>query len=679
MYEAFFGFCRRPFTAAPRLEDYFPSATMEYARQTLGGCLKRGAGWGLAIGGVGLGKSLLCQLLAQDLQKTFQVVLLSGGGISRRRELWQNLLYTLGQPYRGMEEGELRLALVEYLSAQQKQTPGLVLLLDEAHLLSGKLLEDIRILSTLPGMSAEWFRLLLAGAPVLEERLSHPRLEALSQRITARCYLEPWNRAETQAYIRSQLQKASSSFAGEELPIPEQAAEAVFQATGGIPRLVNQLCDHVLLGASRLGTRTVDVRAVEEAWAELQQLPTPAAGVTTAGPKDSVIEFGVLDEEPEAVRHPFKVGPGCEEASESSPQSQGTTCFSTERWVGQDKPDSALLPSESEDGLGNRSVFEPGWENSSVQEATEHSGPEQEFYFGPVEKSSSDMSDATNSLPEDDRTEETERELPSAWRRLEEIEQALSEIGVSPEPSGKTACSESLSLPESKELQTAVFRVISERSEKQPSREVLQDKTGPLAFDGQVDSSGSTAEATDRPDARQKPEIELAFGKAESSASPGEVSGMENDPFAESFLEEEWIEDPYLQLGMEGQRPWSSICLVRKARSNSGNSTGETSPPTTSLAGHEEGWKLASSSPPLPTDVPSPPEISSIRREFSLSQDIAQSPRRWEPPEKAVGRQELPLIVIEEELEEPPPGPKCTAVPVARHEYRRLFARLRRG
>lgn len=140
-------------------------------------------------------------------------------------------------------------------------------------------------------------RLVVAGGPVLEERFASPKLESFSQRIVARCYLESLNRAETQQYIHAQID--GSGGRGERV-FPQEACQAVYRATDGVPRLINQLCDHALLLAYAGGSRQVHSAGVEEAWADLQQLPTPWNGDgRDADEAGNVIEFGGLDDEAE--------------------------------------------------------------------------------------------------------------------------------------------------------------------------------------------------------------------------------------------------------------------------------------------------------------------------------------------------------------------------------------------
>ncbi|MGA2257422.1 MAG: hypothetical protein ABSG53_22415, partial [Thermoguttaceae bacterium] len=169
-----------------------------------------------------------------------------------------------------------------------------VLLVDEAHHLPLRLLDEIRSLTNLTREMQPAVRLVLAGSHVLEERFASPKLESFSQRISARCYLEAFQRSETQAYIQSRISACRGR--GDEI-FPAETCQMVHKATDGVPRLINQVCDHVLLLAYAAGIRRIEPAHVEEAWADLQQLPTPW-NEPAAPASDNVIEFGGLDDGP---------------------------------------------------------------------------------------------------------------------------------------------------------------------------------------------------------------------------------------------------------------------------------------------------------------------------------------------------------------------------------------------
>lgn len=297
MYESHFQFSERPFAAAPHGASYVPAANIEHARQSLIRCVERAEGVGLVIGPAGTGKSLLCQLLADHFrQKQFQVALLASARLHTRRSLLQNILFELNLPYRGMDDEELRLSLIDHLTPRTTGQGGLVLIVDEAHTLSLRLLEEIRLISNFIRDGQPRVRLVLSGGPAMEERLANPKLDSLAQRIAARCYLAPLQRDETRAYVREQLRRAGGQ--PDEIA-PEPVLRAVFDASGGIPRLINQVCDHALILASIDGQKQLTERRIEQAWADLQQLPTPwqDSAKSQAAAQASAIEFGQLGDE----------------------------------------------------------------------------------------------------------------------------------------------------------------------------------------------------------------------------------------------------------------------------------------------------------------------------------------------------------------------------------------------
>jgi type II secretory pathway predicted ATPase ExeA len=291
MYETYFKLHERPFAAVPQVDHYYPAASIEAARTSLLRCLQRGEGIAVAIGPAGTGKTLLCQIVARQLQDSFPVAVVASGRLNSRRALLQAVLYGLGRPYRDMDEGELRLALIDYLTTSENCPRGIVLVVDEAHRLPLRLLDEIRTLTNLTRDNAPAVRLALAGDRTLEERFASPRLESFSQRITARCYLEAFNRCETQDYIQGRIRAAG----GTAQLFPPETCACVYKATDGVPRLVNQVCEHAMLLACAAGCRQLTPAHIAEAWADLQQLPTPWN--ESQQESSGVIEFGGLDDE----------------------------------------------------------------------------------------------------------------------------------------------------------------------------------------------------------------------------------------------------------------------------------------------------------------------------------------------------------------------------------------------
>ncbi|MEX2027856.1 MAG: AAA family ATPase, partial [Pirellulaceae bacterium] len=310
MYESHFELSERPFAAAPLVAGYVPTANIEHARQALARCAQRAEGIGLVIGSAGTGKSLLCRMLAEHFsQRQFQVALLTSARLPSRRALLQNILFELELPYRGMDDEELRLSLIDHLTPRGG-SQGLVLIVDEAHTLPLKLLEEVRLISNFIQGGEMRVRLVLAGSPAMEERLANPKLESLSQRIAARCYLAPLNREETSDYVRAQLRRVGGQA---ETIAPESVLRAIHQASDGIPRLINQVCDHALILAALDGQKVLTPRRIEQAWADLQQLPAPwheTPKSPLAEAPSGGIEFGQLDEGPVAATAQLEIPSG---------------------------------------------------------------------------------------------------------------------------------------------------------------------------------------------------------------------------------------------------------------------------------------------------------------------------------------------------------------------------------
>jgi hypothetical protein len=162
-----------------------------------------------------------------------------------------------------------------------------VLVIDEAQNLTVPLLEELRMLSNLEGESDKLFQIVLAGHPRLLQLLRSPDLETLNQRVGARASLTPLNDEETIAYIQHQLECAGARW---DEVVSLEAMNAVYEATSGVPRRINQLCDHALLRAYVTDQRRLDRDLIEESHVELEQpedqpaARTPMAAYSTPNP-----------------------------------------------------------------------------------------------------------------------------------------------------------------------------------------------------------------------------------------------------------------------------------------------------------------------------------------------------------------------------------------------------------
>jgi type II secretory pathway predicted ATPase ExeA len=293
----------RPFPTAPDIRRYFPASVMEEARERLTRAINRWEGPAHVVGAAGTGKSLLLEVLAAQFREQMSVVALIGAQLCTRRALLQTMLFELGLPHRRMDEGELRLSLVEYLRGHDGNRQQMLLLVDEADALPIRLLQELRVLTNVADQGQPQVSLILAGSAILEERFAEPEMETFSQRISARCYLSPLGRKETFAYVRSQI--AASGGDVDQL-FNLEGLEAIFAATDGVPRLINQLGDQLIWMSQKTGYQPLDGAIVQQAWSDLQQLPAPwnhstFSSVIQADDQETesgVIEFGDLHEVP---------------------------------------------------------------------------------------------------------------------------------------------------------------------------------------------------------------------------------------------------------------------------------------------------------------------------------------------------------------------------------------------
>ena len=283
----------RPFAAAPDASRYFPASAIEEARQRIARSIQRGEGPVLAIGATGLGKTMLLEVVAQQFRDQLRPVTLMGGQLCTRRALLQMMLFQLDLPYKEMDESELRLALLAYLQSGGTDPRQILLLVDEADALPPRLLEELRALTNLSCGGQLLVHLVLAGNSTLEEQFADPELELFSQRVSARCYLSAFGREETFQYVRAQVAAVG---ADPQALFTDDGLEAIFAATDGVPRLVNQLGDQLLWMVTETGYAPLDGQIVQQAWSEQQQLPAPWN--TEANENLGVaVEFGELPSE----------------------------------------------------------------------------------------------------------------------------------------------------------------------------------------------------------------------------------------------------------------------------------------------------------------------------------------------------------------------------------------------
>jgi general secretion pathway protein A len=266
MYPKYFGLKESSFSITPDPHYLFLSDEHREALAHLIYGTGNGGGFVLLTGEVGTGKTTICRAFLEQLPERVDVALILNPALTAA-ELLQTVCdeFAIDIPP-GIHSSKilidhLNLYLLEAHAAGKRP----VLIIDEAQNLRPDVLEQIRLLTNLETHHHKLLQIFLIGQPELRQILQQPQLRQLSQRITARYHLLPLDAKETEAYIRHRLKVAGT----ERQLFTPAAIRRIFRLTGGVPRLINILCDRALLGAFATGQECVDWRIVSRAAREL--------------------------------------------------------------------------------------------------------------------------------------------------------------------------------------------------------------------------------------------------------------------------------------------------------------------------------------------------------------------------------------------------------------------------
>jgi len=267
MYNAFFGFAENPFNMSPDPSFLFRSAQHEEALANLIYGVQSRKGFVVLTGEVGTGKTTMLECLRDFLgsqQITFASLFNSRLTVE---QFFEMVAYDFGLRCTRTSKTEVLFALNEMIIERANQGRTTVLIVDEAHNLDWDVLEEIRLLGNLENRRGKMLQILLAGQPELDRKLEAPDFRQLKQRIALRCVLQTFHLDETLEYVGFRLARAGMK---EQTVFPPEVLREIHFRTQGIPRVINAMCDNLLLTAFALETKTVSLAMVDEVTADMR-------------------------------------------------------------------------------------------------------------------------------------------------------------------------------------------------------------------------------------------------------------------------------------------------------------------------------------------------------------------------------------------------------------------------
>ncbi|HMF90966.1 MAG TPA: AAA family ATPase [Candidatus Angelobacter sp.] len=236
----------------------------------------------VATGPVGTGKTTLLYCLqhiltheatpAHPLRSAFVV-----NPTLSQEEFYETLLDELGLPAQASKPASLR-ELHRFMLKASRENGNVVVIVDEAHLITPALLEEIRLLANLDNYPKSVLQIILCGQPELLAQLRSPELSALKQRIAIFSHLRVLTLAESRAYVAERLHVAGLNG---ESPFASAAIDELHRLSGGVPRVINLLCDRSLSIGFRQETKRVGTDCVAEAAEELSLAPVRMDGMNS--------------------------------------------------------------------------------------------------------------------------------------------------------------------------------------------------------------------------------------------------------------------------------------------------------------------------------------------------------------------------------------------------------------
>ncbi len=267
MYKAFFGLADNPFNLSPDPAFLYLSPQHEEALANLTYGVQSRKGFIVLTGEVGTGKTTLLECLRDYMQSEG---ILFGFVFNPRLtvdQFFEIIAYDLDLQCPRDSKSQVLLALQQMLLQRASRSMTTALVVDEAHDLNWDLLEEIRMLGNLENRSGKLLQVVLAGQPELDRKLDAPNLRQLKQRIVLRCALKNFLEEQTIEYISSRLAKAGMT---EQAVFPRHVLHEIHRRSEGIPRVINIICDNLLLTAFAMERKTTTLEMLDEVSSDMR-------------------------------------------------------------------------------------------------------------------------------------------------------------------------------------------------------------------------------------------------------------------------------------------------------------------------------------------------------------------------------------------------------------------------
>ncbi len=275
MYLQHFGLDQQPFQLTPDADFLYLSKAHNRAKSYMEYTVWNRDGFVVITGEIGSGKTTLIQQLLRSVDENVRIARIYQTQLNEV-EFFQAILHELGlNPFQAGKV-ELISMLNNYLLEQYSDGRQVILIVDEAQNLSKRVLEELRMLTGMETDEDRILNLILVGQPELKNLLDAPGMEQLSQRIRFRFHLAELGEEDIHNYINHRLSVAGlNKNKSGSMPkiIKDECISVIYRYTGGIPRLINSLCDTALICAFVENKKTVTAKIIEEAVNELQWVP----------------------------------------------------------------------------------------------------------------------------------------------------------------------------------------------------------------------------------------------------------------------------------------------------------------------------------------------------------------------------------------------------------------------